>query len=219
MPMGFRYRRQFRYIWGMAVAMATIAAIVLATPTVVSGTPDALGELPVRERVALQDGDAIVSRNDAGFIARVLVRAPVSTAWEVLTDYNNFEQFFPNVEESQLLEANGNRRVFEQTNLVRVLLGNSRSRVKIAVTETYPERIEFALVEGDLDALQGNWSLAPIAPHLGAPPDRVLISYQVAIEPLDSTPQGIFFKTYQRVLEKTMPAIKQEVDRRLASSS
>jgi ribosome-associated toxin RatA of RatAB toxin-antitoxin module len=78
----------------------------------------------------------------------------------------------------------------------------------IAATESYPQRIAFNLVEGDVDSLQGTWQLEPISSN------QVLITHQVNVEPESSTPRGIFFNIYQNTLQDTLAALKQEAERR-----
>ena len=208
-------REQYRNVLGGLTAIALTFSPPLPLTASAEQLKNALDPLPVQERVSLREGQATVEGGDGEFIGRVLVDASVSTAWEVLTDYNNFEAFFPNVENSQLLESAGDRNVFEQVNVARIFLFNSRSRVVIAATESYPQQISFQLVEGDMDSLQGVWRLDPVAQYKGAQPNQVLITHQVALEPDEGgITRGLFFSTYRNILENTLFAIKQETERR-----
>ncbi|MEO1622325.1 MAG: SRPBCC family protein, partial [Cyanobacteria bacterium J06632_3] len=147
---------------------------------------------------------------------RVLIEATPDEAWAVLTDYDNFEQFLPNVENSQLLESEDSRRVFEQLNVISVVpsVVEIRSRVVIESTESPVEEVAFQLVEGDLELLEGVWQLSPVATVEGEAPDKVLITHQVDIDPGDSSPRGLFFSTYRLVLEDSLMAAKAEAERR-----
>ena len=217
--MVFSDRKQYCNFLGGLAAIAVILTAPLPL-TASAQRKNALDPLPVQERVTLREGQATVTGGDGQFVGRVLVDAPVSIAWDVLTDYNNFEAFFPNVENSQLLESAGDRNVFEQVNVARVFLFNSRTRVVIATTESYPQQISFQLVEGDMDLLQGVWRFDPVAPYPGAQPNQVLITHQVALEPEDGgITRGMFFSTYRNILEDTLLAIKQETERRAEPAS
>ena len=123
-----------------------------------------LDDLSDQEKAILESGQVTVESDDNGqFTGRVLVNASMPEAWQVLTDYDNFEQFLPHIENSRLLETNGDRNQFEQINVVPILpFVTSRSTIVIESTEHYPQRVDFNLVRGDLDALQGVWSLEPI---------------------------------------------------------
>lgn len=196
-------------------AAALVLSPLIATPASAQLFNSTLDRLPVKERVTLREGQAIVSGEDGQFIGRVLINAPVSTVWQVLTDYDNFDRFFPNVENSQLLESAGNCRVFEQVTVVQTFIINIKNRVVVATTENYPQQIQFDLVEGDVNALQGFWRLDRLETYTDTQPNQVLITHQVEIDPEDrGVTRDIFFNTYKNVLEETLLAIKQETERR-----
>ncbi|BAU66391.1 hypothetical protein STA3757_37950 [Stanieria sp. NIES-3757] len=168
--------------------------------------------LPTLERAALRDGKVTLAGREGNYTARVLIKAPAAKVWEVLTDYNNFEQFLPNVASSELIQANGNQKVFEQINSVQVLVINKKTRIRIAVTESYPQQINFQIVNGDLKSLNGKWTIQPVSPYPSAPADQVLITHQVSVQPLAGG--SIFYGIYEDTLQKTLAAIKQETELR-----
>ena len=210
------------------VALATVA---IATPFALSYIPTAFAKpmtlaqsaqakstmngLESQERAALIRGEVLISGSNGEFSGRVLVNAPLDKAWEVLTDYDNFENFLPNITSSELLESVDNKNVFEQTNEFKVLpFVTTRSRVKIQSTESYPQQVEFTLVDGDLQSLDGVWLLEPISTAEG---DRVLVSHNVSVDPGNASPRGIFYSTYKSMLEDSLASAKQETERRAAA--
>ncbi len=84
-----------------------------------------------------------------------MVNGSVDTAWQVLTDYNNFELFLPGVTNSELLETDGNRKIFEQVNRIKTFIFSTKARVRMAITESYPQKIAFNFLDGDLDTFIG----------------------------------------------------------------
>ncbi|MGJ3253895.1 MAG: SRPBCC family protein [Elainellaceae cyanobacterium] len=199
-----------RYRFVMLSSLSAIALIVATSfgfPALAQ-SGSAVSQLPSQDQAALQSGRVTLSGSNGQYTVRVLVSAPAATAWSVLTDYNNFSRFFPSVAESRLLRSDGNQRVFEQINVIRIFPISRRSRIVIAATESYPQRIAFNLVEGDVDSLQGTWQLEPISAT------QVLITHQVSVQPESSTPRGIFFNIYQNTLQDTLAALKQEAERR-----
>ncbi|MGF1535788.1 MAG: SRPBCC family protein [Elainellaceae cyanobacterium] len=206
--MSFRHRK----FYAVLGSLAAIAIAVTATVPALSQTSTALSQLTAQEQSALEEGQATVTGQNGQFTGRVLVNASAATTWQVLTDYDNFDQFLPNIEASRLLESTGDRRVFEQVNVVRFFPITRRSRVVIASTLSYPQQINFSLVEGDLDELQGSWRLETVASPGG---DQLLITHQVTVDPKGSSAtRGLFFNTYRNVLEDTLAALKQESERR-----
>ena len=175
-----------------------------------------LDRLPATERVALRQGKSLVTGSNGKYTGKVLVTATPAIAWQVLTDYNNFSRFFPNISSSKLIQNNSDRKVFEQVQVIRAFVITKKSRVRIAVKESYPKQIAFSLVEGDLKSLQGSWRIEPVSPYPGAPSNQVLIIHQVNADPGNISTRGLFYSVYKDSLENTMIALKKEVERRSA---
>lgn len=56
--------------------------------------------------------------------------------------------------------------------------------------------------------------LEPVSPYPSAPPDQVLITHQVIVEPAKTPSDRIFFDIYENRLAETLMAIKQETEKR-----
>lgn len=191
------------------IALSSLTAIALIFATSFSLPAAAqLSQLSSQDRSALQSGQVTLVGSNGQYTARVLVSAPVSAAWSVLTDYNNFSNFFPTVAESRLLQSNGNQRVFEQVNEIQIFPVTRRSRIVMAATESYPQQITFNLLEGDIRSLRGTWRLEQTSPN------QVLVTHQVSVNPASSTPRQLFFNIYQNTLQNTLAALKREAERR-----
>lgn len=205
------YGKKWR--WGM-LAIALAATITISSPASSTLFDGPVDRLPVEERVALRQGRVVMTGEEGEYIGRILVKAPIATAWEVLTDYNNFQNFLPNVDKSEVIEKNGNSLVFEQVNVIRVFIFTQKPRVQVAVTQTYPQQIAFRVIEGDLDSLEGLWQIEPVSPYPGAPPDRVLIANQVTVDPGNISTRDLFFSIYKKSTSDTLAAIKKEIEKR-----
>ena len=171
-------------------------------------------QLPVLERVALREGKVLVTGQKGTYTCRFLVNGSVDTAWQVLTDYNNFELFLPGVTDSELLATNGDRKIFEQINRIKTFIFTTKARIRMAITESYPQQIAFNFIDGDLDNLNGTWLLEPVSPYPSAPPNQVLITHRVNVEPNSLPSRSFFYNIYENRLEKTLAAIKEEVELR-----
>ncbi|MEO0928487.1 MAG: SRPBCC family protein [Cyanobacteria bacterium J06643_13] len=170
--------------------------------------------LPLEERVSLRRGELVFTGSNGNYVSRLLITTSLDNAWQVLTDYENFADFLPGVTSSELLESSGDRKVFEQTNKIKTLVFSIESRVQVATTETYPEQIAFQAVDGDLETMDGTWMLEAVSPYPSAPPDRVLLTHKVMVEPANAPSNGIFFSIYEDRLQETLEAIKTEAERR-----
>lgn len=152
--------------------------------------------------------DASVSGENGKYIGKVLVNGLSNTAWAVLTDYNNFDSFLPNVEESRLLQSHGNQRVFEQVNVFQFATLTRRNRVVVTAIENHPDQISFNVTEGDVKTLRGTWQIKPMSSN------QVLITHQVVIDPGPSIFRGLYLNVYPNQLGDTLTALKQETERR-----
>lgn len=209
------YRQKYRLlilpILGAIAFILTITFSPVANAKLFDGPVDLL---PVEQRVALRKGEVIFLGEKGEYTCRILTNSSVESAWQVLTDYENFSKFLPGVKSSELIEQKGDRTVFEQVNKVKTLVFSIEARLQIANTETYPQQIAFEAIDGDIKSLKGKWTLEPVSPYPSAPPDQVLLTHKVAVEPNKSLSDEIFFKIYESRLEETVAAIKQETEKR-----
>ncbi|GAB1538624.1 hypothetical protein NUACC21_12860 [Scytonema sp. NUACC21] len=207
---------QICFVTGCLSAIALIANVHTSTAGLFDSTVD---RLPTNERVALRKGQSLVTGDKGKYTARVLITTSLDTAWAVLTDYNNFSKFLPNVVSSKVISANNNQKLIEQVDSRQVFLLNVKSRIRSAITETEKSRIDFEQVEGDLKSMKGYWLIEPIAPYTGAKANQVLITQVVEVQPKSGTPADVFYGIFKDSLSKMMGAIKQEAERKSPSVS
>jgi ribosome-associated toxin RatA of RatAB toxin-antitoxin module len=201
-----------RYL--IATGIVTFALTVFVPDTAAKLFDGPVDKLPVAQRVALREGKVILTGEQGQYVCRILVDANLDSAWQVLTDYENFEEFLPGVSESELIQSDGDRKIVQQINQVKTLIFTTQARVRLAINETYPQQIAFSFVDGDLDSLEGTWLLEPVSPHPSAPPDRVLITHRVNVEPNMMSGKSFFYNIYESTLEKTLSAIAIEAEAR-----
>lgn len=169
-------------------------------------------------QLGLKPGQAVVTGSNGKYTARILIQGTVNQVWSVLTDYNNYASFMPNMTASKVLAAKGNQYLVEQTDRYRILLFTTTSRTRINITETPQKSYSFQLVEGKLKKLQGSWSLQPISDSAGRTTDHVLVTATIEAQPLPSTPKDIFFNLFQNTLRDRLKAINSEVQQRTRRS-
>jgi ribosome-associated toxin RatA of RatAB toxin-antitoxin module len=172
--------------------------------------------LPVEERVALRNGKTVVTGVEGNYVGKVLVTAKPDVVWSVLTDYENFPKFLPNVVSTKIVGANGNRKVVEQVSERQVFLVSVTSRVRTENTETEKQRIDFRLVDGDLKELQAFWLIEPVSEIPGREQTQVLITQEVQAKPKGGTPEGMFYDIFKGAIEGNLKAIQKEVNKRSA---
>lgn len=167
--------------------------------------------LTSQEEADLERGKVILQGEKGQYIVRVLTTGNIDKAWEVLTDYNNFQKFLPNITDSKIIEENADRTIFEQTNSVDLLLLTKEFTVQIAATKNYPQKIDFEIIEGDLKQLQGSWEVETL------PSGKVLVIHRVIVAPKTKGEEAIFYGIYESSLEETLTAIAAEITKRFES--
>jgi ribosome-associated toxin RatA of RatAB toxin-antitoxin module len=160
-----------------------------------------------KQQISLREDQIIVTGNQGQYTGKLLIKAPVKTVWSVLTDYNNFNRFLPNVISSKIVENYGNKKVFEQVNLIQALFFSKQIRFRIATTENYPQQISFREVGGEVKSLEGVWRLKVIS-------NQVLIEHDVNIDLGSGAERQLFFMIYPDNLATNLEAIKREIKRR-----
>ncbi|ELR97466.1 SRPBCC family protein [Gloeocapsa sp. PCC 73106] len=152
----------------------------------------------------------IFSGAQGEYTCSVAVTGDLDSIWTVLTDYDNFAEYMPNVVESKLIHTQGNQKVFTQVQIFRLLLLSIRSQVTIDTTEDYPREIKFTLVDGNLKHLNGSWTIRPMSSN------RFLVTHKVSVEPnLESSDlRAVFFNVYEDTLKKTLEVVRQEAEKR-----
>jgi len=181
---------------------------VLGLGLTLINSPLAIGEMVNPTLIASQPQGATVTGKEGQYVAKIIVNSSADTTWKVLTDYNNFYRFLPNVISSKVLKTEGNKKTFEQVYQIQALVFKQQTRVVIASTETYPQQIAFKRVDGDLKGLQGTWKIEPISAK------QVLIEHQVTVDPGSTPSLSLFYTIYENSLKQTLEAIKKEAESR-----
>ena len=195
------------------IGYASAIALSLFVPLTVNAVPQSnpsLTQLPGLEQTTLKAGRVVLTGEKGHYTGRVLVTAPLNTAWNVLTDYDHFKNFIPGVVSSKILQNNDQQTIFEQINVVKVFLFTQKSRLVIASSKHYPSQIDFQLKSGDIKSLNGIWRLDLISSN------QVLITQDVTFDPGSSVPRNLAFSIYKNALADSLKAIKLETERRYA---
>lgn len=168
-----------------------------------------IGDRTIAQTTKPKQSPKVVLQGEKGnYTAQLEVTGTLEKAWEVLTDYDNFENFIPNTVDSQILEENGNSLIFQQTNSVDLILLTQEFSVKIATTKNPRQQINFEMLEGDLGSLTGSWQLEPVANN------QIKIIHQVQVTPRSASEAIVFYPIYESSLEETLNAIAKEIIRR-----
>lgn len=209
--------------WSIAVLASCLSVLGIVAPiSIVEANTElpvtTIEQLSLEDQTALENGDIIVTGTEGQYLARMVIDASVDNLWAVLTDYNNFTEFLPNIVSSAVIESEGNSYLVEQVSKQRVFLFDIESRLLTENIQTENQRIDFSLVDGDLSQFQGYWTIEPFASSVEGEAPQLLVTQSVEVQPDRGTPENLFYDIFKNALEKTLTAIRDEVDRRESES-
>lgn len=175
-----------------------------------------LGKLTPADWATLAKRDVLVKGGKGQYGIMAATPASHATAWNVLTDYDNFYQFLPTVVKSRVVEIDGDRTVVEQLDRRRILLTTMESTVLTENLELDGQQISFRLLKGNLEYMYGHWRIdtATLAP--GTEPVR-LLSQQVRAEADVGPFKSMFYSLFEAGLVDTIKALRGEMERRTTS--
>lgn len=134
-------RLHFAALFACALAVAAIQHAAAATITL----------------DAERDGDAVDIR------ASAVLDADSATAWRVLTDYNRYTEFIPDLRLSRVMARRGAMVTVEQSGDAAIWLFKIPVDVTFEIREIPPYRLQSRAVAGTLRVLTSSYALTPAA--------------------------------------------------------
>jgi ribosome-associated toxin RatA of RatAB toxin-antitoxin module len=131
------------------VLLAMTAALAVATAQSAGGATVAL--------TAERDGDAIAIH------ASAQLDANAATAWRVLTDYNRYPEFIPDLRSSRVVARRGATVTVEQSGDAVFWLFRMPIEITFEILETPPYQLHSRAVAGTLRELTSSYALTPDA--------------------------------------------------------
>jgi carbon monoxide dehydrogenase subunit G len=119
--------------------------------------------LLAQSAVAATIAISLASRPDAVEIeGSAELNADAATAWRVLTDYERYVDFIPDLQGSRVVARNGATVTVEQTGDVMLWRLHIPLDVTFEITEMPPTSLISRVVAGDLRALNSRYVLTPV---------------------------------------------------------
>jgi ribosome-associated toxin RatA of RatAB toxin-antitoxin module len=124
-----------------------LAILLLVGGTVNGATPE-----PITVE-ARREGDAVIVE------ARALLHADLEIAWDVLTDYDRYAEFIPDLKSSRVLARSGGTVIVEQKGQVGFFLFRFPMEVTLSVTEDPRNGITSRAIAGTFREMTGSYAL------------------------------------------------------------
>jgi ribosome-associated toxin RatA of RatAB toxin-antitoxin module len=144
--------------------------------------------------------------------ASAVLNADAATAWRVLTDYDRYTQFIPNLRVSRVVARHGSSVTVEQSGNAVLWMFRKRVDVTYEVTESPPNMIQSRAIAGSLRALASTYSLTPDK-------NGVRLDYSGHIAPGYELLGRIEQIAVRRNVESEFRAMADEIERRSAAGT
>jgi hypothetical protein len=194
-----------------------IALVVAASA--LAAEPGTAPDLEWIDRAALRAGEVLVEaqRSNRALTVRVrvatYVAAPPADIWDVLTACEIAPEYVPNVQSCRSLETldGGRAELFVQTVKPAFFLPRFEHVFRLDY-EPY-ERIDVSRVSGPIEHMEGSWWL--IEEEAG----RVLLVYELAVDPGIPVPRFIVRATLKRDLPRIVTAVRERAEAAAAAAA
>lgn len=133
--------RQLAWRAFVVLCVGALSALVRA------GTPTSV--------VSVRQGQTIEIRANAA------LQADAATAWHVITDYERYADFIPDLASSRIVERDGARVVVEQRGDAWIGPVRLPMHERFEIRETAPLHIESRATAGTLHSLASRWTITP----------------------------------------------------------
>jgi ribosome-associated toxin RatA of RatAB toxin-antitoxin module len=161
--------------------------------------------LPARAAVvevrSHREGDAVVVS------ASVTVRADPAVAWSVLTDYQRYPEFVPDMEISRVRGRDSRGLIVEQRGRARFLFFSQGIDATFAIAEVPERSVSSVAIGGSFRELAGRYELQRV-------PGGTRLSYSGRAVPGDAVPLWLLTLALEANVERHIAAFAREIARR-----
>ena len=164
-----------------------------------------------RGQASAAEPDVTIGRDGEAFTvtARFEVPYPVSTVFEVLSDYEDIPRFMPDIQKSVVHERSGGRTVVEQEAVSRVMLFSKRVHLMLEVERT-SDALRFRdTSRRSFHRYDGAWLVS----RQGT---LTVVDYRLAADPVFSVPPFLIRRLLERDAHETIDRLRAEMAVRAA---
>ncbi|MBE8966696.1 cyclase [Nostocales cyanobacterium LEGE 12452] len=143
--------------------------------------------------------------------AKIEIPYSVEQVWQVITAYESFPEFIPNMISSRRLnDPTGGIRL-EQVRTKSLMGMKISARSVVQIEEKFPNEIYYQLLEGDLKEFSGYWRLE--AGKSSEAQDIVDLIYDFSVLPKPIIPAPIFDHFLSNDIPASLLAVRQQVEK------
>jgi ribosome-associated toxin RatA of RatAB toxin-antitoxin module len=135
------------------------------------------------------------------------LKSDAATAWRVLTDYERYPEFIPDLRVSRVVSRQGQTVVVEQSGDATLWLLKIPLDITFEITETSPNAIKSRGVAGSLKSMSSGYLLTPV-------PHGVRLEYEGRVVPGFELFAPFELTAVQQSIARQFQALADEIERR-----
>ena len=140
--------------------------------------------------------------------AQVRCSLPAAALWDVLTDYENLDQFSPNLSSSELIHRNGDTVRLQQVGSQKLLGLRFSAQVLLELQENRPDGVlRFSMVKGDFRRFEGSWQVREL-------PEGSSLLYELTVQGCVGMPIALIEERLRDDLSSNLKAVEAEAIKR-----
>ncbi len=143
-------------------------------------------------------------------LAKIQIPYSVEQVWKVLTDYEAFTEFTPDLIQSRCLKDPDRGIRLEQVRTKSFMGMNFSAHSVFAIKENFPHEIHYQLIEGDMKDMSGYWRLEPCS--LSNSKTGVDLTYDFFVSPKPIFPMALVERILSHDIPANMLAIRKRVE-------
>lgn len=143
--------------------------------------------------------------------AKIEIPYPIEQVWQVITDYEAFADFIPNMTGSRRLERPTGGIRLEQFRTKSLIGMKISARSVVDIEEKFPHEVHYQLIEGDLKEFSGCWRLE--ASNSSESQPKVKLTYDFCVLPKPIIPGPLFEHFLSNDVPASLLAVRQQVEK------
>jgi ribosome-associated toxin RatA of RatAB toxin-antitoxin module len=161
------------------------------------------------------DRVTVEARREGGAViveARAWLRADLEVAWDVLTSYDRYAEFIPDLKSSRIMARSGNTVIVEQKGQVGFFLFHFPMEVTLSVTEQPRSGIASHAIAGTFREMTGSYGLVPDG-------DGLRFTYSGRIVPDFILPPLVGTAAVKAAVQKQFGALVKQMESRAVAGA
>ena len=187
----------------MSISLLILSLLLASVPELTAVSDDPINGAPSDETVLerLRDGEVVVENartDESGGAVRVqvLMHAARQDVWDYIANCDHVYRYVDGLRKCELLdtEVQGDVDISKIEQTLKKSWLTPKMDYIIQVRRQPPSRVDFELVSGDMDTMEGGWRFVDTA-------DGLLVTHEIRVRPSLPVPRWLVRRSMRKAIE------------------